>query len=54
MTENMLEIAIHWEDHFVLTSQHIRKTELFGQRRLSNYFNFLTKKKTKARSSYCV
>ena len=40
MTENMLEIAKHWEDRFIT-----RKTELFKQRGLPNYFNFLTKKR---------
>ena len=47
MTENMLEIAKHWEDRFEPKSQHHKKTELFGQHGLPHYFNSLTKKKLK-------
>ena len=36
MTENMLEIAKHWEDRFEPKSQHHKKTELFGQHSLPN------------------
>ena len=45
MIENMLEIIKNWEDRFEPKSQHYKKIELFGQRSLPNYFNFLTKKR---------
>ena len=47
MTENMLEIAKHWEDGFEPKSQHHKENRIIWQRSLLNYFNFPTQKRKK-------